>query len=181
MRVSLWMLTILFYIIGTIFRGFVFYSFKSTPWSMQPSLFVFTLYALSSPMSNGLNLIIIVFWYGELPLCHPFLYARLRQDVLWYSVVCPSVCLSGPCRLQDLTTWYFWSAWWEEDAYCYSRSEVKGKGCFCHIHVVGKHGRIHYRQDTDWTSSFRIIQLGTNGDHHDEMKMPFVFQGRIVT
>ena len=31
-------------------------------------------------------------------------------------------------KIQDHTTWYNWSPWWEKDAYCFSRFEVKGQG-----------------------------------------------------
>ena len=87
------MLTILFYIISTIIRGFVFYSFKSTYWSMQPSLFVFTLYALSSPMSNGSSsfdmeifLSVILFYTPVFDRTYYGIASSVRPSV------CPSVC-----------------------------------------------------------------------------------------
>ena len=47
------------------------------------------------------------------------------------------------------------------------KSDVKGQ--------IGKCGRIHCRQDTDWTINSRILQLTFH--QHDKRKMPIVFQG----
>ena len=84
----------------------------------------------------------------------------------------PSVCLSGPCRLnyqlQDLTS-------------CYMISMMRGRSLLF-LKVGGQWSRLYYhivgkrcRQGTAVSS--RIIQIGTI-DHHDERKMPIIFQGQ---
>ena len=88
------------------------------------------------------------------------------------SSVCPSVslsvCLFGPCsrKLQDHLISIM-------RGICLLFSKVGGQRSrsYCHIHVVGKRSR----HDTEWTVTSRIIQLDTI-DHHDERKMPIVFQ-----
>ena len=59
---------------------------------------------------------------------------------------------------------------WEEDAQCFSSSVVKGQG----RQIAGK----RCRQDTDYTESCRILELGTI-DHHIKRMMPIVIQGQI--
>ena len=84
--------------------------------------------------------------------------------------VCLSVCLSGHCKphrqLQDLTARYNWSALWEEDAYSVKIGDQRTRS---NCHIVGK----RCKQDTEWTLSSRIMQLGTI-HQHDERKDPHV-------
>ena len=56
---------------------------------------------------------------------------------------------------------------------CLLFSKVGGQSSRLYCHIVGKRSR----QNTEWTVTSRIIQLDTI-DHHDERKMPIVFQVR---
>ena len=82
----------------------------------------------------------------------------------------PSVCLSGPCRLncqlQDLKLGTF-------DQHDERKNPIvlKGQRSRLYYYIVGKCCRL------GTAVSSRIIKIGTI-DHHDKRKMPIIFQGQ---
>ena len=109
--------------------------------------------------------VVFIYIRSNLYLEGLFLYALLWRDVLWYSVVCLSVCLSvcpsvGPglvgwtvsSRILQLRTF---------DKQGERKMPIVFQGQWSKVKVVLLHRGKRCKQDTEWTVSSRIIQLGS--------------------